>query len=326
MSMRDKLALLVWPAVYPDAWGDAIAVVRDQGVGGVVLFAADGWDADTLSARIAELDAVASSGLVIATDEEGGRVQRLRGLGELSSQQEVSETLTPAEATGLIAGHAARVGAAGVDVVFAPVADVVPSDGVVSLDRSRFFTGDAGTVTAFAGAYVDAWTNHGIVPVLKHFPGHGSASADTHLGAGVTEPLATLEVSDLVPYRELAVSGAAVMVGHLTVPGLTDDLPATRSPAAVDLLRGTLGYGDALVVSDALGMGAVGISVDTAAVDAVAAGIDVVIFTDTALTTAVIDALEAAVADGTVPIDRVDDAARRVLRVTGAADLGCEPG
>jgi len=326
MSLRERLALLVWPAVYPTAWDDAIAVVRDQGVGGVVLFAADGWDADTLSARITELDAVSSSGLVIATDEEGGAVQRLRGLGVLPSQQEVSEQLTPAAARDMIAQHAAAVSATGIDMVLAPVADVVPADGVVSLDRSRFFTGDAGAVTTFAGAYVDAWMSHGVVPVLKHFPGHGSASADTHLGVGRTDPLAALEVSDLVPFRELGGSGAAVMVGHLTVPDLTGDLPATRSAAAIDLVRDTLGYGDALVVSDALGMGAVGIAVDAAAVDAIVAGIDAVIFTDTALTTSVIDALEAAFDDGTLSIDRVDGAARRVLRVTGAADLGCEPG
>lgn len=323
--MQEKLALLVWPAVYPAAWDDAIAVVRDHGVGGVVLFATEGWDADTLSTRLAQLDAVTSSGLVIAADEEGGDVQRLRGLGALPSQQEMSESMAPAAATRMIADHAAAVRATGVDVVLGPVADVVPADGVVSLDRSRFFTGDAGTVTTFAGAYLDAWSSRGIVPVLKHYPGHGSASADTHLGVGVTDPLATLEVSDLVPYRELGDSGAAVMVGHLTVPDLTGDLPATRSPAAIDLLRDTLGYGDALVISDALGMGAVGLTVDAAAVEAITAGIDVAIFTDTSLTAEVIDALEAAVTDGTLSVGRVDDAARRVLRVTGAADLGCDP-
>ena len=326
LSTRQRVALLVWPAVYSVAWEQAVATVRDEGVGGVLLMEPDGWGPDDVAVRLAELERAATLGLVIATDEEGGDVQRLRLLGPLPSQRAASEQQSPDAAGAAVAAHAEILRSVGIDVVFGPVVDVVPPSGDVSLNRSRFFTGDAAAVTGYAQAYLDAWSANGIVPVLKHFPGHGTASADTHLGTGVTDPLAALEVSDLVPYRELAGSGAAVMIGHLTVPGLNDDVPATRSREAIRYLRDTLGYGDALVVSDALGMGAVGIGVDEAAVAAVAAGIDVAIFTDTALTGAVIDALERAVADGRLSSERVADAARRVLRITGAADLGCVPG
>lgn len=324
MATRAKLALLVWPAVHSQSWDEATSAVRDHGVGGVLLMKPEGWDAGELTARLAELERIAASGLVVATDEEGGDVQRLALLGALPSQQEVSETLEPAGARDLVASHAAAVHAAGIDVVLGPVVDVVPPDGRVALNRSRFFTGDAATVAAYAAAYVEGWSANGIVPVLKHFPGHGTASADTHLDAGVTAPLAALEASDLVPYRSLADRGAAVMVGHLTVPDLTGDLPASRSVAAIELLRGA-GYGDALVISDALGMGAVGVAVDAAAVDAIAAGIDVAIFADTAATGPVIDALERALAEGRLTSERIDAAARRVLAVTGPDRLGCVP-
>lgn len=326
LTVRERAALLVWPAVYSTAWEAAIATVRDLGVGGVMLMEPRDWSADEIGARLDELELVARSGLVIATDEEGGNVQRLRLLGGLPSQQEMSETGTPESLGALIAPHAAIVRDVGIDMVFAPVVDVVPSNGEVALDRSRFFTGDANGVTEFARAAVTAWSQAGVVPVLKHFPGHGSASADTHLDAAVTEPVEVLEAIDLVPYRELADTGAAVMVGHLTVPGLTGDLPATRSPAAIARLRAEPGFADALVISDALEMGAVGLPVDQAAVAAIAAGVDVALFTDTSVTGAVIDSIERAVADGTIPADRLAASARRVLRVTGADELGCDPG
>lgn len=326
LATRAKLALLVWPAVYSSAWDDAVTVVREHGVGGVVLMRPSGWTADELTQGIAELDDAGPAGVVVATDEEGGSVQRLSLLGRLPSQQEVSESRSPAEAQTLLADHAARVAAIGIDVVFAPVVDVVPGVGAVPLDRSRFFTGDAPTVAAYARAYLDAWQSAGVVPVIKHFPGHGTASADTHVDAGLTAPLSDLESSDLVPYRELAGRSPAVMVGHLTVPGLTGELPASRSDDAVRYLREVLDHGDALVVSDALGMEAVGVPVDRAAVDSIVAGIDVAIFTDTSLTGAVIDALVEAVESGELPVERVDASATRVLRLGGAERLGCDPG
>ena len=117
-----------------------------------------------------------------------------------------------------------------------------------------------------------------MLPVLKHFPGHGGASADTHDELATTPPLDAMRAYDLVPFQQLAARGAAVMVGHLNVPELTDGQPASMSKAAIALLR-ELGYGDALVLSDALGMDAIGIPVDDAAVLSIQAGVDVVTFT-----------------------------------------------
>lgn len=113
------------------------------------------------------------------------------------------------------------------------------------------------------------------------------------------------------------------MVGHLAVPGLTDGAPASRSAAAVSLLRDELGWGDALIVSDSLGMGGVGLGVPQAAVAALRAGIDVVIFTGNGDTEAVIDAIEAAVADGSLPQARVDEAATRVALMLEAHGHPC---
>ncbi|MEI7547210.1 MAG: glycoside hydrolase family 3 N-terminal domain-containing protein [Actinomycetota bacterium] len=313
-SLRDRIALLVWPAVYSDQWTQAVAVVRDQHVGGVLLMQPTENFAAHLRDRLADLDAVAAHGVAVATDEEGGSVQRLRALEVLPSQ-EVMSAKSADEIRALVEQHARLLAAAGIDVVFGPVADVRPLKGRDPLGRGRLFLGGPEEVSGLAAIYVRAWESAGIVPVLKHFPGHGSATADTHTARASTPALDVLRTRDLVPYVRLAGSGAAVMVGHLDVPGLTDGRPASLSAAAVDLLRGQLGWGDVLLFTDGLGMAGVGMGVAEAAVRAVQAGVDVAIFTATGETKAVIDALAAAATDGTIPQARIDRSAARVARL-----------
>ncbi len=319
--------MLVWPAVYANNWSGAIDTVRTNDVGGVLLMSQAGLDADELRSRLSELEAASRHGLIVSTDEEGGDVQRLADLGELPSQRRVSQDFTPDAAADLIAEHGAIVRTAGVDMVLGPVVDVEPNVGDVPLQPSRFFDGNPDVVADYAAAYLSGWARAGLLATLKHFPGHGAASGDTHITAGVTPSLEDLRDFDLKPYRDLvaqvASTDAAVMVGHLTVPGLTGGLPATQSPAAVAYLRNELGYGDALLITDALGMAAVGIPEPEASVLAIAAGIDVVLFTMTSQTDEVIDALERAVADGRIDVTRIDGAARKVMALLGRDGHTC---
>ncbi len=326
LPLRERVALLVWPSVYSDDWDTARRTVENERVGGVLLMTPTGWGPDDVTTHLARLEAAAPRGLIVAIDEEGGDVQRLSVLGPLPSQESVSEDLDPDRARLLIAEHGRRLAAAGVDMVLGPVVDVVPRSGDVPLSRSRFFTGEPPTVAAFARAYVEGWQSSGLSAVIKHYPGHGAASGDTHEEPGVTPGLDELEEWDLVPFRALADTGVAVMVGHLTVPGLTDGRPATQSERAVRYLRDDLGYGDALVMTDALGMQAVGLPEDEAAVLALVAGIDVVIFTATGQTRAVVDAIERAVADGTLTDERITLSAARVLRLLDPRRTGCGSG
>ena len=309
LPLRDRVALLVWPSVYSVAWPEALRIVSEQGLGGVLLMEPEGWTATDVGLRLSELDAASRHGLVIATDEEGGAVQRLAILGELPSQRTVSQTMSPDEARQRIAEHGSVIGAAGVDMVLGPVVDVGPIEGESALDDSRFFAGPPDLVATYGRAYTDGWSAAGLVPVLKPYPGHGSASADTQIGSGVTPPLEDQR--------------NAVMIGHLTVPGLTNGVPATRSPEAIRYLREDLGYGDALLITDALGMGAVGLPETDASVLALHAGIDVVIFTRTSEAGPVIDAVVAAVLDGRIPEAHVNAAARKVMDLLVAQGRGC---
>lgn len=322
--LRDRIALLVWPSVYSEQWATAQAVVGDLHVGGVILMKPGDDFAADLATHLAELDAVSPHGMVVATDEEGGAVQRLSALEVIPSQEAMSGQ-DPAAITAMIEQHARLIAAAGIDVVLGPVVDVRPAEGEDPLGAGRLFVGDPEEVSALGLLYVEAWQSAGLLPVLKHFPGHGAASADTHQELATTPPLAELSNWDLVPYRQLAATGSGVMMGHLAVPGLTDGEPASLHARAVALLRNELGYSDALVMTDALGMGAVGLSVPSAAVKALQAGVDVVIFTSTGETADVIHAIEAAVDAGTLTVAEIDDSAVRVARLIEERGTPCAP-
>jgi beta-N-acetylhexosaminidase len=166
-------------------------------------------------------------------------------------------------------------------------------------------------------ATIEGLSDGGVLPVVKHFPGHGSADSDSHLGRSIGPPLAELRENDLVPFIEaIAFRKAAIMVGHIVVPGLTDDLPASLSKAAIDgLLRSDLNF-DGLVVTDSLNMRSISDhwTVDEAAVMSLAAGADLLVLGNLADVGPAFDAIDRAVHEGLIPVDRVDDAANRVLR------------
>ncbi len=312
LDLRAKVALVVWPAADPANW-DAALQAADQGIGGVVLMSAQRWTRAQIGTHLTELRRHSSHGLLISTDEEGGDVQRLRPLGLLPSQRDQS-ALSADAMRALLDHHAKAVKDVGVDVILGPVVDVLPEHGKPPLVRSRFYTGGPDEVAARARIAIAAWNEHGLAAVIKHFPGHGSASADTHKGQATTPSLAALQQRDLLPYRQLADLHPMVMVGHLIVPEL-GPLPASANREAVALLRGSLGYGDALVMTDALDMlGSATRSLGDAALDALKAGIDVVIFGQTSSTAAVIDRLVAAVRSNELPQARLDEAAARVAR------------
>jgi beta-N-acetylhexosaminidase len=161
--------------------------------------------------------------------------------------------------------------------------------------------------------------------VLKHFPGHGHGSGDSHKGGVVTPPLSELQTSDLVPYRTLITqTPVGVMIGHLQVPGLTGDDPASLSKPALDLLRAGIGYGappfDGPVFSDDLSS-MVAITSKYGVVDAVLkalqAGTDVALWVTTDEVPAVLDRLDKALAAGELKMADVDASVKRVAAMKG---------
>jgi beta-N-acetylhexosaminidase len=210
-------------------------------------------------------------------------------------------------------------------VDFAPDVDVSsqPDDSVIG-DRS--FSDDPAVVTRYADAYIRAMREVGVGTVMKHFPGHGSGSGDSHTGAVHTPPLDQLQTVDLVPFRNLINSGAAVMVGHLDVPGLTTPgVPASISPQAMSLLRDGTGYGAApfqgvIFTDDLGGMAAITsrMSIEDAVEAALIAGADSALWITTDAVPQVLDRLELAVSSDRLPTARVDASVLRIARYKGA--------
>ena len=286
------------------------------GVGGIVLF---GSPPDDLGARLARLRTAGQVTPLIASDEEGGRVQRLtRLLGALPSAETAGRTMAPETIRRLAYGYGVGLRGLGVDLALAPVADL-GTPGYYIEQSDRGFSAEPATVAADATAWSSGLRSAHVAASVKHWPGHGEAS-NSHTGAATTPPLDELERRDLVPFRAALADPAAtvVMVGHLTVPGLTEaETPATLSPAALRYLRRDIGP-DRLVLTDSMSMAAVttamGLTPADAAVRALEAGADLVLV-DGGDPAPVIDRIRAALAGGDYQRDLAVASARRVLAV-----------
>jgi beta-N-acetylhexosaminidase len=321
MSTRDKLAQLLMVGVKDAA--DARGVVSAHHVGGINI--ASWTDMSMLSdGTLPAISAVGPLPLAVSVDEEGGRVSRLSKLiGEAPSPRVLAQTLTPDQvyAQALDRGHKMRN--LGITIDFAPVVDVTdaPDDTVIG-DRS--FSADPAVVTAYAGAYARGLRDAGVMPVLKHFPGHGHASGDSHAEGVVTPPLADLQTNDLVPYRTLVDQApVGVMVGHMQVPGLTGDDQASLSPPVYALLRSG-GYGGPtfngpVFTDDLSSMKAISdrYGVAEAVLKGLQAGADVALWVSTDEVPAVLDRLQSAVAAGELSTAAVDASVLRMAGVKG---------
>lgn len=316
-------------------------VVERYHLGGVAYFAhdqgpgtsnvADPVRTAALSAGLQQAAAAGSGiGLLIGADQEGGPVVRLRSpVTVFPSARDVARTgdVDLAREVGQVTGTEMR--AVGVNWVYAPVADVNvnPSNPVIG---ERAFGTSADAVVPFVRATAEGLAAGGVLPTLKHFPGHGDTDIDSHSSLPtITHDAATLESVDWPPFalaEELAP--ISVMVGHLAVPSLDPSgRPATISADILSVLRDDAGAGgqgdgglgfDGLVVTDAMNMGALTGFGDAGslAVDAIVAGVDVVLMpSDLPVAW---EAVRAAVESGEISAARLDEAVTRILEAKAA--------
>jgi beta-N-acetylhexosaminidase len=333
MSTRDKLGqcFMVWfrgPEVSPEI----SEMIEKYRIGGVILYSVSGNVENpgqlrrlTVGLQRLALDKGPGVGLIVAADQEGGPVTRLReGFTVFPASLEIA-------ARGLDAAREqARVTArelksVGVNMNLAPVVDVnVNPDNPVIGERA--YGDDPALVARFGAAVIEAYNQAGLASCAKHFPGHGDTDMDSHVDMPLLpHSRRRLDTVELAPFRAAVEAGVpAIMTAHLAVPALTgsDHIPATMSRAALqDLLRGEMGFGG-VVISDSLGMGALmkRSSVEVAAAGAFAAGCDILLFgadpdrepgEQKRAFEYVLDTLES----GVIPMSRLDESARRVLEL-----------
>jgi len=327
LSLPEKLAQLLMVGVKNA--DDARAVVTTYHVGGIFI---GGWtDLSIFDGALADIARSAGKlPLAVSVDEEGGRVSRLKSrIGPAPSPRVLAQTQTVQYVHDLALERGRLMRGLGITIDFAPVVDVTdaPDDTVIG-DRS--FGSEPDKVTQYAGAYAQGLRDAGLLPVLKHFPGHGHGSGDSHTGGVTTPPLSDLQTNDLVPYRKLVnVVPAGVMVGHLQVPGLTDNDPASLSRAAVQLLRTGKDYDappfDGPIFSDDLSsMAAISdrYMVSDAVLRTLQAGTDIALWVTTKEVPAVLDRLVKAVNAGELQMPAIDESVVRVAKMKGV-NPGC---
>lgn len=319
----DELAGQVIIARYSGAHpGEAAALVESYHLAGVILFAENITSADQVrQSADAVQEAQAEMGrdwpAVISVDNEGGLVQRMSGAsGDWT-------TFPPFAASGAtrdgevvaeaMAAMATELRASGVTMNFAPVADVSigAADPTINM---RAAGDDPEMVSETVQAALTGFADGGVLTSVKHFPGHGALTVDSHHDLPVLDAAEQdLTERDLVPFADAIESGAPmVMLGHIAVDVWDEGVPATLSPRAYGVLREDLGF-TGVAITDGLDMGALTATRSSGqiAVEALSAGADLLL--TPADTAGAHEAIVAALADGSLDRDRVEEAAGRVI-------------
>lgn len=329
LSLEEKVGqLLIVHFQGETANAEAQALIQETKVGGIIYYEwANGLHSPgQVKALSDDLQHLAKQNphpipLFIAIDQEGGVVTRLKkGFTLPPNNREVGETDTPflAQQLALIIGNELR--AVGVNLNFAPVVDIDsnPDNPIIG---SRSFGNGAEKVIAFAKNALEGYREAGILATLKHFPGHGDVEIDSHLGLPtVSKSLEELELLELLPFRELAPFADMMMTAHLLIPAFDTEHCATLSKKTIDYLREQIGF-QGIVVTDSLVMQGVlencG-TVEEAAIQALQAGCDLLLLGGDRFieeTSQVHRSLVAAVRNGRLSEERIDEALGRVLRV-----------
>ena len=334
MTLEDKIAQMF--VITPNAltgYASGVTAAGDttkeayqsRPVGGIVYMADNLTDPEQTTTMLSNMQEIARerTGLPVflCVDEEGGSVARIAGndafgvtdVGNMSDIGASGDVQNAYNAGSTIGSYLAALG---FNVDFAPVADVLtnPDNQVIG---QRSFGSDAQTVAGMVTSELQGLSAAGVYGTVKHFPGHGGTSGDSHDGAVSTDKtLEELMAEELVPFQS-AIDGGVnfVMVGHISAPNVTgDNAPATLSKVLItDVLRGQMGY-NGIVITDAMNMEAVAgfYNSDKAAVLAVTAGADMILMPadyNTAYT-----GILNAVNDGTITEERINESVTRIVK------------
>jgi beta-N-acetylhexosaminidase len=288
----------------PRVDGVARELVRDLKVGSVILFARNIESPEQVweLTRDLQREALTATGrpLLLAVDQEGGRVQRLKApFTIIPPARELGITRTPEEVEHLARQVARELALVGINVNLAPVLDVPRSPACPQWDRA--YGSDPETAATYAVAAIRGYMAGGIIPVAKHFPGLGDTLVDSHELLPLAQSGDPNRKVDLLPFRRAVAAGAPmVMTAHLAVPEW-EARPATLSPVALQVwLRRRLGF-DGVIITDDLEMGGIStnLPVPEGAKEALAAGADLLLICNnwqTAWDTARLLAMDASLA------------------------------
>ena len=293
--------------------------LKQYPVGGFILYARNMDTPEQLKQFTADLDSASEIKPFIAIDEEGGRVRRIgrtfsADVAQIGTMQSIGETGDPQNAYNAAYAIGGYIKEYGFNLNFAPVADINTNpENIVIGDRA--FGSDPALVSEMVSAYLDGLHAQKIMGTLKHFPGHGDTSSDTHTGyVAVYKTWDELLQAELIPFMDNFDNTDMIMTAHITMKNVTsDDLPATLSyEIMTNKLRKELGY-TGVLITDSMGMGAIRDNYPNseAVVMAVEAGNDIVLgaydFREA------FSAIVSAVKSGRISEERIDESVRRIF-------------
>lgn len=333
MPLEDKVAglFIVTPEaltgveIVTQAGEGTQEALNEYAVGGLIYFSKNIVDEEQLRAMLASTASMSRYPIFLAVDEEGGSVSRVAKSGidviQVSDMAEIGASGDAEQAyrAGLTIG--AYLKDLGFNLDFAPVADVSGSENSVVGDRS--FGSDAQLVADMVSNAVEGIEATGVSSCLKHFPGIGYTAGDTHNSrVEVTRTLDKMRGIDFVPFQAGIDAGADfVMVSHIAVADTGEVVPSTLSKTIMtDILRDELGF-EGIIITDALNMASITeyYTTEEAAVGAIAAGADMLLMPDDFHTA--YDGVLAAVQDGTISEERINESLKRIYRVKYADKL-----
>lgn len=331
MTLHEKVCQMMFVTPEELTGEDGVTVAGDATrqalenypVGGIVYFAKNLESQDQVNEMIDNSQKYSSIGLFVATDEEGGVVNRLMDtvgttyIGSMYYYKDDGDE-TAYENAYTIAND---MSALGFNLDFAPVADVWsnPDNTVIG---ERAYSDDYAQAAELVGNAVKGFNDGGVMCTLKHFPGHGDTAEDSHYSSAyVHRTKEEIMADEMQPFRSGIEAGAEfVMVGHLIVPDI-DEVPATLSyKIATGILRDELKF-EGVAITDSFEMESIAdnYSVDDAVVMSVKAGMDMILQPKDMASA--VNAIEQAVADGELSEDRIDESVRRILTLKESRGL-----
>lgn len=331
MTLHEKVCQMMFVTPEELTGDDGVTVAGDATrqalenypVGGIVYFAKNLESQDQVKEMIDNSQKDSSIGLFVATDEEGGVVNRLMDtvgttyIGSMYYYKDDGDE-TAYENAYTIAND---MSALGFNLDFAPVADVWsnPDNTVIG---ERAYSDDYAQAAELVGNAVKGFNDGGVMCTLKHFPGHGDTAEDSHYSSAyVHRTKEEIMADEMQPFRSGIEAGAEfVMVGHLIVPDI-DEVPATLSyKIATGILRDELKF-EGVAITDSFEMESIAdnYSVDDAVVMSVKAGMDMILQPKDMASA--VNSIEQAVADGELSEDRIDESVRRILTLKESRGL-----
>ncbi len=323
MTLEEKIGQMLMISnrtpTYTDELNDQLKKIQP---GGFILFSENFTNYEQTTQLIDKIRSTEKIPMFISVDQEGGKVQRLKNMPDIEittipDMQSLGQTKNPqlAYLLGKIMGLELNV--FGINMDFAPVLDVRTNeqDTVIA---TRSFGSDAKLVSEMALSLADGLKENDIIPVVKHFPGHGSTQTDSHIDLPVIwKSKKQLEECDIIPFQKAIEKGIdTIMVGHIAVPNITgDDTPASLSSKLVtDYLKTELHF-QGVVVSDALNMQALTkyYKEEDIYTMAVNAGIDILLMPENP--TLAIETIKQGIENGNISQDRINDAVYKILKL-----------